>query len=372
MDKDKRKNFAAQAAIKGLSNRKPPYKKAGSLQPAAFSVCDEEPELFVKIPKAMFSMGLSPVQKAVYVSLKFYANGTERESEVYPSLNTLANNAGITRPTVISAIKHLESLGMVQVEKVKEGGAYKSNRYRLIASYKWGGSKTILPGVVKEIDQGSKTILPKQELGYQDSDYQEPTPSSNLGLDGNLSTSDEEDDTPLDPKSMLTTFLDQHAFKPEEQQQVELFCQIHNLDRMKLYSTIFDVIARGGCHKDGLLYAMTKTTMEGPEKPISYLYRVALDNKRGGPLNDPTPKDTTGQHIPTSQLPDAEKIKDKQWDYNDLPGGIYFLTRKAFDLKDTESNKIWFGDIVRELKDLRRRSKLRVSVDVVTDPVRKD
>jgi len=58
----------------------------------------------------------------------------------FPSLNTIAKKCRLSKPTVIAALKQLEFIGIISVEKRKKGGNNKSNYYiinnDLIISFK--------------------------------------------------------------------------------------------------------------------------------------------------------------------------------------------------------------------------------------------
>ncbi len=64
----------------------------------------------------------------------------------FPSLNTIAKICRRSKPTVIAALKQLEFMGLISIEKrPKKDGNYKSNYYTihndLIISFKKGGIK---------------------------------------------------------------------------------------------------------------------------------------------------------------------------------------------------------------------------------------
>jgi len=74
----------------------------------------------------------------------------------FPSVNKIADDCEITRPTVIKAIKTLEEKGLITIIHRNEDGVSLPNHYRLNCFL--GGSKDFW-GVVKNFNHGSKEIL---------------------------------------------------------------------------------------------------------------------------------------------------------------------------------------------------------------------
>src|SRR5262245_8015660 len=70
---------------------------------------------------------LGPVAGWVYVCLARHAGTT---GYAFPSYDTIAREMGMGRRTVVRAIRTLESLGFVAVERQNDGR--QSNRYRLL------------------------------------------------------------------------------------------------------------------------------------------------------------------------------------------------------------------------------------------------
>ena len=103
---------------------------------------------------------------AVYMALISYA---DREQRCFPSYQTLANTVKLSRPTVVKAIAILKDAGLISVEHRQDTyGDPTSNVYTILDAK--GGkarlppSKSPLPQVVKEIDQGGKGDLHEQEV----------------------------------------------------------------------------------------------------------------------------------------------------------------------------------------------------------------
>nr|MBG5323217.1 helix-turn-helix domain-containing protein [Pseudomonas aeruginosa] len=91
-------------------------------------------------------------EKFVLIMLANYA-GNE-QWDCHPSINTLADDTGMSRDTVIRAIKALEDASLVKIVRRNVDGINLPNIYRLIRA---GGSSTV-QGVVAACDQGSSTV----------------------------------------------------------------------------------------------------------------------------------------------------------------------------------------------------------------------
>ncbi|HCK4428407.1 TPA: helix-turn-helix domain-containing protein [Pseudomonas aeruginosa] len=91
-------------------------------------------------------------EKFVLIMLANYA-GNE-QWDCHPSINTLADDTGMSRDTVIRAIKALEDASLVKIVRRNVDGINLPNIYRLIRA---GGSSTV-QGVVAACDQGSSTM----------------------------------------------------------------------------------------------------------------------------------------------------------------------------------------------------------------------
>lgn len=91
-------------------------------------------------------------EKFVLIMLANYA-GNE-QWDCHPSINTLADDTGMSRDTVIRAIKALEDASLVKIVRRNVDGINLPNIYRLIRA---GGSSTV-HGVVAACDQGSSTV----------------------------------------------------------------------------------------------------------------------------------------------------------------------------------------------------------------------
>jgi DNA-binding transcriptional ArsR family regulator len=111
--------------------------------------------------------GLTGYKLLTYIVLCRYADN--KTGECYPSYNKIAENMGVSRPTVIKYIKQLEDDGIITKKKNKNNNQQFYNNVYYINSFR--GSKADLLGVVKEFNQGSKADLPpsKGDLHYKDS-----------------------------------------------------------------------------------------------------------------------------------------------------------------------------------------------------------
>jgi len=91
-------------------------------------------------------------EKFVLIMLANYA-GNE-QWDCHPSINTLADDTGMSRDTVIRAIKALEDASLVKIVRRNVDGINLPNIYRLIRA---GGSSAV-QGVVAVCDQGSSAV----------------------------------------------------------------------------------------------------------------------------------------------------------------------------------------------------------------------
>ena len=101
---------------------------------------------------------------ALYTLLARFANG---QGQSFPALRTLATQLGVSRPTVLKYLDHLESLRLILKEKRRSpSGDSDSNLYTLLpVPQTQGGGKTgelggkgRLPGVVKDVDHVVKDV----------------------------------------------------------------------------------------------------------------------------------------------------------------------------------------------------------------------
>lgn len=67
--------------------------------------------------------------KLVYIALLSWMDD---HAEAWPSLATLAHDAGVSKPTVSKALRHLEEIGLVERQRrYDDDGAMLSNLYRM-------------------------------------------------------------------------------------------------------------------------------------------------------------------------------------------------------------------------------------------------
>ncbi|OAB27861.1 helix-turn-helix domain-containing protein [Paenibacillus macquariensis] len=106
---------------------------------------------------------LSSSEKLVYIVLRSYVNPTDPTA--FPSYETIAKKASLSRRRVIDIVKSLEDKGLIKKEtrltvtkdrKIKNT----SNLYTLVTPRKKSASEIISPPLVKPLHQGSETIAP--------------------------------------------------------------------------------------------------------------------------------------------------------------------------------------------------------------------
>jgi hypothetical protein len=84
---------------------------------------------------------------AVHVMLARHVGGKDRTA--FPSLSRLQERTGLSRPTVIDALKELSKAGLIRVEKGSDEGGKKKNVYTLTS-----------PPLVNDVYHPSKSPLP--------------------------------------------------------------------------------------------------------------------------------------------------------------------------------------------------------------------
>lgn len=123
-----------------------------------FIVQASTPErLFVKVYRDFLSSGLlNGKEQIIFIHLKQYINFTNdngiNQSEVYPTLSTLAKNLKMTEKTVRTVIQSLHKKGILEI---KQQGLSKPNIYRINDSAEmWkNGSINELREAVDEIEE---------------------------------------------------------------------------------------------------------------------------------------------------------------------------------------------------------------------------
>lgn len=126
----------------------------------------QTPWHFTIIENTLIQAKISPTAKAVYLALAMRA---DRDGSCWPSFKTISEDANVSRPTAMKAVKELEANGFLEVVKrPSEIGDADSNLY-ILKNYQQfrGGKESLLPRqesyppVVKNFDQGGKESLPE-------------------------------------------------------------------------------------------------------------------------------------------------------------------------------------------------------------------
>ena len=96
----------------------------------------------------------------VYLVLKLHENQNTREC--FPSLRTICQLSKLSRPTVLKAIRTLEEVGLIEVERrCTKNGRRQVNHYTLLPV---GEGQSPLPPLVNDVDHPGKPALPEQDL----------------------------------------------------------------------------------------------------------------------------------------------------------------------------------------------------------------
>lgn len=81
-----------------------------------------------QIPNDMGKDNLDPKDQYIYVIIKSFEN--EETKECFPSIQTIAEKAGTSAPTVIDSINRLESTGYIKREKRGRRNYYTFSKYK--------------------------------------------------------------------------------------------------------------------------------------------------------------------------------------------------------------------------------------------------
>ena len=117
-------------------------------------------------------------QKFVLLMLATYASNDE--GKCYPSLNRLSEDTGMSRHTVIAAIKALEGAGALRVIRREQGGVNLPNIYQL--NLAWRGGAAVAPPV-QLTPPGSAGAAPEPVKGEPVREKKPPTPKVDLHQD---------------------------------------------------------------------------------------------------------------------------------------------------------------------------------------------
>lgn len=113
---------------------------------------------FCVVPIKMLK-GMHPFQQTIFMWLCHHAN---LEGVCWPSLETLAEECGISRGGIIAHLKKLEKIGyIIKTGRIGEDGGYQSNQYTVVVlagerdNGKLKGSTLDEPGVVHDVNSPS-------------------------------------------------------------------------------------------------------------------------------------------------------------------------------------------------------------------------
>lgn len=84
-------------------------------------------EQHFQVPNKMNEQDLEPKDQLIYLVLKSHYNGTT--GECFPSLQTIASEAGTSIPTVRESIKNLQNSGYIDIKKVGRQNYYTFKKY---------------------------------------------------------------------------------------------------------------------------------------------------------------------------------------------------------------------------------------------------
>jgi predicted transcriptional regulator len=113
-----------------------------------------EPGFFIIDNEVIENYDLGPFAGWLYVVIVKHIN--RQTNKTFPSIATLAEKAGMSKPSVIKYLSELENKNLIRIERSRdpETGEHKPNHYYLVQVVKeiYKGGKGDLQGVVKEVD----------------------------------------------------------------------------------------------------------------------------------------------------------------------------------------------------------------------------
>lgn len=167
---------------------------------------DHRPATFAIEESVVDDYQLNPQAGWLYVVICRHIN--RKRNDAFPSLKRLAKLAGMSVPTVSKYIKHLESAGLIQVdrERNEDSKEHEVNHYHLLQATKVVKEHE---GVVKEFNNPSKpTLQPVVKEVYSNLIESEPYESNPISKDKSL-------EVPLSKKPQTLKVLD----KPKRQKK---------------------------------------------------------------------------------------------------------------------------------------------------------
>jgi DNA-binding MarR family transcriptional regulator len=116
----------------------------------------------IQVPQGMTKhKEIKPRDMLIYANIKKYMNNETKEA--FPSITTIANISGISRPTVIKSIKILEKYKYITIRKEGRKNIYKFTPYKYFEPFAMQFLEK------KEIDSLEKSVLiALQEFMYKD------------------------------------------------------------------------------------------------------------------------------------------------------------------------------------------------------------
>lgn len=123
---------------------------------------DKRNKFFMIDNRVVRNYGLTPHQGWLYAVIVYHLD--RKENDAFPSIATLAKESGMSKPSAIKAIQHLEQVGLIRVTRTTtEKGDNAVNHYALmdaITLAQVGRRPSSMGGVVNDVNQGGKPGLP--------------------------------------------------------------------------------------------------------------------------------------------------------------------------------------------------------------------
>lgn len=131
--------------------------------PPAYDAVPKHAPGFAVIPAAVFDTRNAHAI-AVFAAISKHAN---KDGECWPSIETIGNLVGLSKPTIIKAVRVLEKAGVIQCERRSIDGMNSATLYRISPEVRrsttFTAQSTSFTQAVNVVYSGGKRALPEQD-----------------------------------------------------------------------------------------------------------------------------------------------------------------------------------------------------------------
>ncbi|QGG48958.1 helix-turn-helix domain-containing protein [Heliorestis convoluta] len=227
-------------------------------------------------------LGLVSDDIAVYCALESRARG----GECFPSYETIANDAGLSRRKAILVVKKLVEKNVIKIDKRYNGDGQTSNLYTLIDSSLWGGSAQHAPPSEQHAPPSAQHAPPSEQHALP-LVHSVPPPSAQRAPELNEYNNTKVNNKIDDDRALSNSLVDiiEQSFKKSFGQDQDLSKQQAN--NLALLAT------KKGIITEDISSIMIECAIAAPKNPARYLLQVLKNwtrekEKRASTLQ-PTP-----------------------------------------------------------------------------------